>query len=124
MVVEDIEHVRKMLIDILGLHGFDVAAAAADGPAALRAVDDIDPDVVVVDYKMEGMDGIEVTRRIRERRPDQHVVMYSAYLDDDVKREARGAGVAACVPKRDGVEQLAREIIAVAAHLGGNGRPD
>lgn len=118
MLVEDTDHVRRMLVDILGLHGFDVAADAADGPAALRVVDDIDPDVVVVDYRMEVMDGIEVARRILERRPEQHVVMYSAYLDDTVEREALGAGVAACVQKRDGVENLAREITAAAMDLG------
>ncbi|MDQ4005075.1 MAG: response regulator transcription factor [Actinomycetota bacterium] len=121
MVVDDTEHVRKMLVDMLGLHGFEVAADAGDGPEALRTVDDADPDVVIVDYRMSDMDGIEVTRRIRERRPDQHVVLYSAFIDDAVEVEALGAGVAVCVPKREGVENLAREITAVAMDLGGNG---
>ena len=122
MVIEDTDHVRSMLVDILGLHGFDVAAVAADGQEALRAVDEADPDVVVVDYRMDGMDGIEVARRILERRPEQHVVLYSAFLDEAVEREAMGAGVAACVAKRGGIEDLAREITAVAMDLRGNGR--
>ncbi|MGH2684661.1 MAG: response regulator transcription factor [Actinomycetota bacterium] len=122
MVIEDTDHVRTMLVDILGLHGFDVAADAADGQEALRAVDGADPDVVVVDYRMGDMDGIEVARRILERRPEQHVVLYSAFLDEAVQREALAAGVAACVEERAGVEDLAREITAVAMDLRGNGR--
>jgi DNA-binding NarL/FixJ family response regulator len=122
MVIEDTEHVRTMLVDILGLHGFEVAAVAADGQEALRAVDEADPDVVVIDYRMSDMDGIEVARRILERRPEQHVVLYSAYLDEAVEREALSAGVAACVAKRSGIEDLAREITAVAMDLRGNGR--
>ncbi len=122
MVVEDTEHVRRMLVDVLRLHDFDIAAEAADGPEALRRVDESDPDVVVVDYRMADMDGVELARRIRERRPDQHVVLYSAFLDPTVERAAQQAGVAACVPKRGGIEELAREITAVAMHLGRDGR--
>ncbi len=121
MVVDDTEHVRKMLVDILVLHGFEVTADAGDGPEALRTVDEADPDVVIVDYRMSDMDGIEVARRIRERRPEQHVVVYSAFLDEAVEREALSVGVAACVPKRSGIEDLAREITAVAMDLRGDG---
>lgn len=122
LVVEDTEHVRKMLVDILRLHDFDVAGEAGDGPSALRHIDEWDPDVVVMDYRMAEMDGVEVARRIRERRPDQQVVLYSAFLDDEVERAAMEAGVAACVAKRGGIEELAREITAVAMDLGGDGR--
>ena len=122
MLIEDTDHVRSMLVDILGLHGFEVAADVAGGEEALRAVDQADPDVVVADYRMNGMDGIEVARRILERRPEQNVVLYSAFLDEAVEREALDAGVAACVAKRGGIEDLAREITAVAMDLRRDGR--
>jgi DNA-binding NarL/FixJ family response regulator len=123
MIVEDTDHVRQMLVEILQLHGFEVGGQAASGPDALGQIDECDPDVVVADYRMADMDGVELARRLRERRPDQHVVLYSAFLDEDVERAAHMAGVAACVPKRGGVEELAREITAVAMDLGGDGRP-
>ncbi len=119
-VVEDTDHVRKMLLDILELHGFEIAGEASGGEQALARIDRADPDVVILDHRMAEMDGLEVSRRIRERRPDQDVILYSAYLDDELEREAKAAGIAVCVPKMAGVEELAREITAVAMDLGGD----
>ena len=119
LIVDDTEHVRTMLVDILGLHGFEVAGEAANGLDAVRQAMAVDPDVVVMDLKMPEMDGLEATRHIREGRPDQQVILYSAYIDEDVEERAREAGVLVCIPKMSGVEALAREISAVALDLGG-----
>ncbi len=118
MVVEDTEHVRKMLLDILELHGFEIAGEAEGGQQAIERVRASDPDVVIVDYMMPEMDGLEVARRIREQRPDQQMILYSAYVDDELERGAQEAGIAVCVPKMAGVEELAREITAIAMDLG------
>ncbi|MCA1726590.1 MAG: response regulator transcription factor [Actinobacteria bacterium] len=118
MVVEDTDHVRKMLLDILELHGFEIAGEAGSGEQAIERVRASDPDVVIVDYMMPEMDGLEVARRIREQRPDQQMILYSAYVDDELERGAQDAGIAVCVPKMAGVEELAREITAVAMDLG------
>jgi DNA-binding NarL/FixJ family response regulator len=122
LIVDDTEHVRKMLVDILSLHGFDIAGEAADGEQAVAQVAQVDPDVIVMDLKMPGTDGIEAARRIREGRPDQQVIVYSAFLDDEVQARARDAGIAVCIPKLSGVEALATEISALAMDLGGRDR--
>jgi DNA-binding NarL/FixJ family response regulator len=117
-IAEDTEHVRKMLVDILGLHGFEIVGDVASGEEAVDEVKEADPDLVVMDLKLPGMDGLETARRIREGRPDQQIILYSAYVDADVERMAKESGVAVCVPKLSGVEALAREISAVAVDLG------
>jgi DNA-binding NarL/FixJ family response regulator len=118
LIVDDTEHVRKMLVDILDLHGFQIAGQAGDGHAAVRQAVDLEPDVVVMDLKMPGQDGVEAARRIREARPDQQIIIYSAYVDENVEARAREVGVAMCIPKLSGVEALAREISALAMDLG------
>jgi DNA-binding NarL/FixJ family response regulator len=60
---------------------------------------------------------LETARRIRAERPDQHIILYSAFVDEVVQARAREAGVAVCIPKMSGVEALAREISAVAMDL-------
>jgi DNA-binding NarL/FixJ family response regulator len=116
-IAEDTDHVRQMLVDILGLHGFDVVGQAANGHEAVGAVDRSDPDVVILDLRMPGLNGLEAARQIREHRPDQLVILYSAYVDEDLQASAREVGVAVCIPKIAGVEALAREITAVAMDL-------
>ncbi|MGH2725521.1 MAG: response regulator, partial [Actinomycetota bacterium] len=106
MVVDDTEHVREMLGTMLELDGFDVVARAASGPEALEQVTAAAPNVVVMDYKMPGMDGLTATRRLRELAPEVAVIVYTAYLDDTIEEAARDAGAALCIGKVEGIEQL------------------
>lgn len=114
LIVEDTEHVRTMLEHVMDLHGFDVVGAAADGPEALRLAAETTPDVVVVDYRMPGMDGLETAQLLRADHPEVPVILYSAYLSGGLAERAERAGIAVCVPKTAGVEALGREIAALA----------
>jgi CheY-like chemotaxis protein len=110
LVVDDTEHVRRVVADMLRLDGFVVVGEAEGGEQALTLADETDPHVVVMDYKMPGVDGLEATRRLRERRPGQLVILYTAYLDRTVEDEAARAGAALCLSKVDGLPRLEREI--------------
>ena len=112
MVVDDTQHVREMLATMLELDGFDVVAKVDGGRAAIDSVERSKrkPNVVVMDYKMPEMDGLAATRRIREIAPDVGVILYTAYLDDDLEREAKEAGAALCLGKVEGLEELERRI--------------
>src|SRR5438067_1976906 len=107
-VVDDTAHVRKMLVQMLELSGFDIVGQAASGTEAVENIGDADPQVVVVDYKMPGLDGIETAREIRAHRPDQAIILYTAYLDDTPQTEAAAAGVSLCVGKIEGLPTLER----------------
>ena len=110
LVVDDTEHVRSVVADMLRLDGFDVVGTAADGDAALRMAAETDPHVVVMDLRMPGIDGLETTRRLRAQRPGQQVVLYTAYVDAGIEDEAREAGAALCLGKVEGLSRLTREL--------------
>jgi DNA-binding NarL/FixJ family response regulator len=110
LIVDDTEHVRRMLNAMLSMGGFDVVGAEADGEAAVLAAVKDAPDVVVIDYMMPGIDGLETARRIRRERPDQRVIIYTAFIDAALEQSAAEAGVALCVGKVDGLHVLELEI--------------
>ena len=117
MVVDDTPHVRDMLATMLELDGFEVVGKASGGQAAIDALDDAGPNVVVMDYKMPDMDGLTATKKVRERAPGVGVILYTAYLDDDLQERAREAGAALCLGKVDGLEQLERRISELCIEL-------
>jgi CheY-like chemotaxis protein len=117
MIVDDTDHVRDMLAQMLVLDGFEIAGTASSGPEAIELAPLFSPDVVVMDYKMPGMNGISATKGIRERLPDLPVILYTAYLDRELEDQARTAGVSVCVGKIEGLASLEREISALCLEL-------
>ena len=117
MVVDDTDHVRRMLTSMLSLDGFVVVGEASGGSQAVAGVDEADPDVVVIDYKMPGMDGLDTARNIRAGRPDQVMILYTAYVDEDLQRQAEEAGIALCLGKVEGLDSLEREISRLCSSL-------
>ncbi len=117
MVVDDTDHVRRMLTSMLSLDGFEVVGNAAGGTQAIENVEQADPDVVVIDYKMPGMDGLDTARGIRAARPDQVMILYTAYIDDKLEKDAAAAGISLCVGKVEGLASLEREISRLCASM-------
>jgi NarL family two-component system response regulator LiaR len=120
MVVDDTDHVRTMLAEMLVLDGFEVVAQASNGDEALAMAEATDPDVVVMDLKMPGIDGLETTRRIKAVRPAQPVILYTAYLDPVIEASAKEAGVTLCLGKIDGLQELERQIARLTLELAGD----
>jgi two-component system, response regulator PdtaR len=117
LVVDDTDHVRAMLADMLELDGFDVVGKAASGREAVTATAQTRPDVVVMDYKMPEMDGLAAAREIRRERSSLPIILYTAYLDAALESQARDAGVALCVGKAEGLNQLERHISELCRDL-------
>jgi CheY-like chemotaxis protein len=66
---------------------------------------------------MPGMDGLTAARAIRQERPSQAIILYTAYLDSVLEQQARDAGVALCIGKVEGLNQLERHISELCRDL-------
>ena len=95
--------------------GFDVLAVGETGEQAVDLVREHHPDVVVLDYQMPVLDGLEAARSIGETNPDVGIVMLTAADDRRVAKAAAGAGVGGFVLKTDPPEALADTVRRVAA---------
>jgi DNA-binding NarL/FixJ family response regulator len=79
--------------------GFEVVAEAADGDAAIRIAREVDPDMVIVDVRMAGRDGIDTARALTEEDPSRLVVLVSSADVRELSALARVAGAAALLRK-------------------------
>jgi DNA-binding NarL/FixJ family response regulator len=95
LLVDDHTLFRQGLRTLLEKNGgFQVIGEAEDGRSAVKLVEELHPDVVVMDIAMKGLNGIEATRQIRQRFPRTQVVMLSMHLLESYVRQALEAGAA------------------------------
>lgn len=97
--------------------GIDVVAEADDGEAALRLVQEIRPDVAVLDINMPQVTGVEATRRIKQHFPKVRVLILTAYDDDPYIRALLQAGADGYVLKTARAEALVQAVRDVHAGL-------
>ena len=115
MLVDDHSIMRDLLRDALENTGeFRVVAQAADGQEALRMVQEVAPDVIVMDVIMPVMDGIDACREITELLPDTKVLMLTASNEQDAIVRAIAAGATGYLQKYSGKEQLLTTLREVA----------
>ena len=120
LVVDDDDMIRRLLRTVLEADEIEVVEAP-DGDAALLAVADLQPTVIVLDVMMPGLDGVEVCRRIDHDRAK--VVMLTARDDPELERAAIAAGADAFLTKPfssiellDLIEQLLEPAHRAARH--------
>jgi DNA-binding NarL/FixJ family response regulator len=110
MVVDDQRPFRDAARAVIErLNGFEVVAEAGSGEDALVLASTVDPQLVLMDINMGGIDGIETTRQLVKRDPSVKVILLSTYQLEDLPPSARTCGAAAYVNKDDlGVRALRR----------------
>ena len=107
LIVDDHSIVRDGLKLILSLSGeFEVVGQAADGEEGVRMAAEMSPDVVVMDVKMPGKNGVEACREIMESAPDIRVVMLTASSAEDAIVAAVAAGASGFLQKDTDMDQV------------------
>ena len=115
VLVEDNEVFREALELLLGLRSdVDVVASVGDGREAVAAVREHEPDVVLMDYRLPGLDGVQATAAVREARPDVAVVCLTAKVEPSEHEALLQAGVVACLSKDQELDEIVGAIRAAA----------
>ena len=115
LIADDHKVVRQGLRFLLSSEpGIEVAGEAADGVAALAAIRDIRPDVVLLDLFMPRLDGLAVLAAMREQRLTAAVLVLTSSADDQHLIQAIKAGALSYLPKTAGVDQVVDAVRAAA----------
>ena len=116
LLVDDHELVRRGLRSFLGSHGNTVVVGEAEtGEQALSLALEKQPDLVIMDISMPGMDGMEVTRRLKAQCPNCHVLALTVHEDKQYFIEMLAAGASGYITKQAAADELGAAIEAVAS---------
>jgi DNA-binding NarL/FixJ family response regulator len=115
VIADDHPFYRDGLAKLLLANGIDVVAQVANGEAAIKAVAETAPDVVVMDLNMPGMSGLEATRKLTAEAPHARVLVLSVSAQEFDVTEAILAGASGYVLKERPVEEVVAGIRAAAA---------
>jgi NarL family two-component system response regulator LiaR len=115
LLVDDHEMVRIGLAAVLGTEdGIEVVGEASNGQDGIRLATEYRPDVVLMDLVMEGMDGIETTRKLLQLYPECKVIVLTSFLDDEKMYPVIEAGAFSYLLKTSRASEIAQAIRAAA----------
>src|SRR3954453_24015805 len=101
LIVDDHASFRAVARKVLEHHGYDVVGEASDGEAALAAISELRPDVVVLDLQIRGIDGFEATTRLKEVGNPPAIVMISSRDGEDFGGLIEQSGARGFIAKRE-----------------------
>ena len=116
MIVEDQPSYQDLVQVVLSLDPqFEVVAVASDGNEALDRFDEASPDLVLIDFLMPGLDGLETAKRMKDRRPEVKIAMVTAHEEEVLKRLAREARIQEVIPKASFSLDRVQRLVAAPA---------
>jgi len=107
LIVEDNATFRETLHLLFGMRReIEVVGSVATGDEAPAACLELAPDVVLMDYRMPGMNGVDATRAVLDACPDTKVVCLTASVSEDEIEDLYRAGAVACLTKDEGFDHI------------------
>lgn len=114
MIADDQELIRESLKIVLGASpDMEVCAVAADGNQVLSLIKKEKPDVILMDIRMPGMDGVECTRIVKEKYPDIYIIILTTFDDDEYVYGALKYGASGYLLKGISMKELTEAIHTV-----------
>jgi DNA-binding NarL/FixJ family response regulator len=114
LIVDDLDHVRQGLINLLNLsENLEIIGEAVNGFEAIGMALVLNPDVILMDYEMPKLNGIEATKVVKNQNPDIQIMMISIHDSLELKSKAIEAGVAVYENKATPADELMDKIRSV-----------
>ena len=111
LIVDDSELVRSLVREFIeSLPGFEVCGEAADGLEGVEKGLELKPDLIVLDFSMPRINGLQAALMLHEIVPDTPIILFTVFKDAVLSRLAHYAGVASIVSKTDQLTMLADEV--------------
>jgi two-component system response regulator (stage 0 sporulation protein F) len=109
LIVDDQYGIRILLNEVLKKEGYNTLQAA-NGPEAVKLAKEHNPDLVLLDMKIPGMDGIEILKRMKADNPDIRAIIMTAYGELDMIQEAKNIGAITHVPKPFDIDDIRKTV--------------
>jgi DNA-binding NarL/FixJ family response regulator len=112
LIVDDVQQVRAELLTLLSLVGdIEIVGQATNGLEAINQVESLQPDVVLMDLEMPGMNGYEAARQIKKHSPPTRVIALTVHDYSTARERATQSGADAFIVKGSSLESLVQEIL-------------
>jgi len=100
LIVDDSELVRKSLRTVLQANpAWEICGEARDGETGVELFKSLHPNIVILDFQMPGINGIETARRMKEIAPAVPIVLFTQHASTDLEKHAKEAGIRSVVSK-------------------------
>ncbi|NLI91106.1 MAG: response regulator [Peptococcaceae bacterium] len=109
LIVDDQKGIRRLLTEVFLEYGYEIESCA-NGIKALEVIPEFNPDLIIMDVKMPGMNGIDVLKKVREKDKEIQVIMMTAYGDQHYVNQAEALGVARFIIKPFDLNELKKQV--------------
>ncbi len=119
LIVDDSLPIRRSLRTWLARRtGWEVCGEAENGAAAVKQVQALNPDVVILDLSMPVMNGLDAARKIASIAPKTAIVLFTVHASEFLKHDAQRAGIKAVISKLDGPAALMASVESITGKSG------